>query len=225
MHRHHFADNGPYGQSYGFSSSYVCIRAVCMWIVMYVCESWITKKAEDWRIDTFKLLCWRRHLRVPWTTGRSNQSILKEVNSEHSLQGLMLEAPILWPPDAKSRVTGKDPDAGKDWGQEEKWVTGDERTGWLWLNGHEFEHTPGDTEGQGSPAFAVHGVTKIWTWLSDWTTKPPTTPIIIFIIFHFHCQNHSLFSIFFFLPWIHENEPLIYFPVWRHILPFEFSTL
>ena len=158
----------------------------------------LQKKAEDWRINTFKLWCWRRHLRVPCTTGRSNQSILKEVNSEHSLQGLMLEAPILWPPDAKSRVTGKDPDAGKDWGQEEKWVTGDERTGWLLLNGHEFEQTPGDTEGQGSLAFAVHGVTKSWTWLSDWTTKPPTTPIIIFTIFHFHCQNHSLFSIFFF---------------------------
>ena len=53
-------------------------------------------------------------LESPWTTGRSNQLILKEVNSEHSVQGLMLEAPILWPPDAKSLVIGKDPDAGKD---------------------------------------------------------------------------------------------------------------
>ena len=53
-------------------------------------------------------------MRVPWTTGRSNQLILKEANSEHSVQGLMLEAPILWPPDAKSLVIGKDPDAGKD---------------------------------------------------------------------------------------------------------------
>ena len=61
------------------------------------------------------------------------------------------EAPILWPPDVKSQLIGKDPDAGKDWRQEEKWVTEDEMVGWHhWLNGHEFEQTPGDTEGQGS---------------------------------------------------------------------------
>ena len=61
------------------------------------------------------------------------------------------EAPILWPPDVKSLLTGKDPDSVKDWGQEEKGVTKDEMVGWhRWLNGHEFQHAPGDSEGQGS---------------------------------------------------------------------------
>ena len=58
---------------------------------MYGCESWTIKKAEHWRIDAFELWCWRRLLRVPWTTRRSNQSILKEINSEYSLEGLMLK--------------------------------------------------------------------------------------------------------------------------------------
>ena len=69
------------------------------------------KKAERQRIYAFELWCWRRHLRVPWTARRSNQSILKEINPEYSLEGLMLK---LWPPDVKSRLTRKDPDAGKD---------------------------------------------------------------------------------------------------------------
>ena len=68
------------------------------------------------RTDAFELWFWRRLPRVPWTARRSNQSILKEMNPEYSLEGLELkaEAPILWPPDAKSQLTGKDPDAGKD---------------------------------------------------------------------------------------------------------------
>ena len=60
-------------------------------VIMYRCESWTIKKAEHWRIDTFELWCWRRLLRVPWTAGRSNQSILKEINPEYSLEGLMLK--------------------------------------------------------------------------------------------------------------------------------------
>ena len=69
------------------------------------------KKAEHRRTDAFKLWCWRRLSRVPWTERRSNQSNLKEINSEYSLEGLLL---ILWPPDAKSLLFGKYPDAGKD---------------------------------------------------------------------------------------------------------------
>ena len=81
------------------------------------------------------------------------------------------EAPIFWPPDAKSWLTGKDPDAGKDWGQEEKWVTEDEMVGYHHqLNGYEFEQTPGDSKGQGSLVFSSSWVTKSWTWLSDWIT-------------------------------------------------------
>ena len=83
---------------------------------MYGCESWTINKAEHQRIDAFKLWCWRRLLRVPWTARRSNQFILKEISPEYSLEGLMrkLKAPILWSPDVKSQLIGKDPDAGKD---------------------------------------------------------------------------------------------------------------
>ena len=82
------------------------------------------------------------------------------------------EAPILWSPDSKSWLVGKDPDAGKDWGQEEKGTTEDEMVGWhQWLNGHEFEQTPGDSEGQGSLACCSPWVHKVGTQLSDWTMK------------------------------------------------------
>ena len=92
-------------------------------------------------------------MRVPWTARRSNQSILKEMNPEYSLEGLILKLklPILWPPNAKSQLIGKDLDAGKDSRQEEKRGTEDEMVGWHHrLNGHEFEQTLGDGEGQGS---------------------------------------------------------------------------
>ena len=80
------------------------------------------------------------------------------------------EAPILWPPDVKSRLIGKDRDAGKDWGQEEKGTREDEMVGWHhWLNGHEFEQAPGDSEGQGSLACCSPWFAKSWTWLSNWT--------------------------------------------------------
>ena len=70
----------------------VCLaKAVVFLLVMYGCKSWTIKKAEHRRIDAFKLWCWRRLLRVPWTARRSNQSILKEINSEYSLEGLVLK--------------------------------------------------------------------------------------------------------------------------------------
>ena len=77
--RHYFADKDPSSQGYGF------------WVVMYGCESWTVKKAERRRIDAFEVWCWRRLLRVPWTARRSNQSILKEISPEYSLEGLMLK--------------------------------------------------------------------------------------------------------------------------------------
>ena len=67
------------------------VKAMAFPVVMYRCESWTIQKAEHWRTDAFKLSCWRRLLRVPWTARRSNQSILKEINSEYSLEGLMLK--------------------------------------------------------------------------------------------------------------------------------------
>ena len=122
----------------------VClVKAMVFPVVMYGYESWTIRKAECQRIDAFELWCWRRLLRVPWTTRKSNQSILKEISPECSLEGLMLklkQTPILWPPDAKSWLIWKDPDAGKDWRQEENGTTEDEMVGWHhWPNGHEFE--------------------------------------------------------------------------------------
>ena len=83
----------------------VClVKAMVFPGVMFGCESWTIKKADYQRIDAFELWCWGRLLRVPWTARRSNQLILKEINPENSLEGLMLkaEAPVLWPPDVKS---------------------------------------------------------------------------------------------------------------------------
>ena len=79
--RHHFADKGPYSQSYGFSNRYGC-------------ESWTIRKAGCQRIDALELWCWRRLLRVSWIARKSNQSILKEINTEHSLEGLMLKVKL-----------------------------------------------------------------------------------------------------------------------------------
>ena len=98
----------------------VClVKAMAFTGVVYGCESWTIKKAEHQRIDALKLWCWRRLLRVPWTARRSNQSILKEINLEYSLEGLIsvsaeAETPTFWPPDVKSRLIGKDSDARKD---------------------------------------------------------------------------------------------------------------
>ena len=83
----------------------VClVKAMVSPVVMYECESWTRKKAEHQRIDAFELWCWRRLLRVSWTARRSNQSILREISPECSLEGLMLKAetPVLWPLDVKN---------------------------------------------------------------------------------------------------------------------------
>ena len=92
------------------------------------------KKVERRRIDAFELWCWRRLLRVPWTARRSNQSILKEISpgcqSFIGRADAKAETPILWPPHAKRWLIGKDSDAGRDWGQEEKGTTEDEMAGW-----------------------------------------------------------------------------------------------
>ena len=130
---------------------------------MYGCESWTIKKAEHWRIDAFKLWCQRTHSKDserthcphPWTVRRSSSQTEKK-NQLWIFTGSIddeAEAPVLWPLDVKSQLTGKDPDAGKNRWQEEKGVTEDEMAGWHnWLNGYEFEQTPEDSEGQVSLA-------------------------------------------------------------------------
>ena len=108
------------------------IKTMVFPVVMYGCESWTIKKAERWWVDAFELWCWRRLLRVPWTARRSTQLVLKEINPEYSLERLMAEteAPIFWPPGVKSQLIGKDPVAGKHWGQEENGAREDEMVGW-----------------------------------------------------------------------------------------------
>ena len=117
---------------------------------MYGYKSWTIKKAECWRTDAFELRCWRRLLRVPWTSRRSTQSILKEINPEYS-KDADAEAPILWPSNMKNWFNRKNPDAGKSLRVEEKGKTEHEMVEWPhWLNGHEFEQTLGDDEVQGN---------------------------------------------------------------------------
>ena len=90
------------------------VKAMVFPVVMNGCESWTIKKAECQRIDAFELWYWKRLLRVPWTARRSNHSIPKEISPEYSLEGLMLKLPILWSPDAKNQLIGKDPNAAND---------------------------------------------------------------------------------------------------------------
>ena len=107
-------------------------------VAIYGCESWTKKKAEFWRIEAFELLCLESPL---------DRKEIKPVNPKGNQARIFIgrndaevEAPILWPPDAKNWLTGKDPDGGKDWRQEEKGMTEDEMVGWHHLlNGHEFE--------------------------------------------------------------------------------------
>ena len=106
------------------------VKAMVFPVVMYGCESWTVKKAERQRIDAFELWSWRRLLRVPWTARRSNQSILKEISPGCSLERLMLKLKLQYLATACEKLTHwKDPDAGRDWGQEEKGTTEDEMSG------------------------------------------------------------------------------------------------
>ena len=145
------------------------VKAMFFPIVMHGCEIWTIKRAKRWRIYYFELWCWRW---VPWTARRSNQSILKEISPECSLEGLKLKLKIQYfgHLDAKNWLIWKDPDAGKDW-RREKGTTEDEMIGWHhWLNGHESEQTREIVEDRKAWQAAVHGVTKSQTQLINWTT-------------------------------------------------------
>ena len=138
----------------------VCIvQAMVSPVVMYACESWIMQKAERQRIGAFELWCWRR-LESPLDS-KEIKPVKPKGNQPWTFTGRTdaeAEAPILWAPDTRSWLIGKDPEAGKDWGQEEK---EDEIIGWHHrLNGHEFEQTLRDSEGQGSLACCCHGVAE-----------------------------------------------------------------
>ena len=107
------------------------VKAMVFPVVMYGCESGTLKKAGCRRIDALELWCWRRLLRIPWTTRRSNQSILKEISPGISLEGMMLKLKLQYFGHLMQRVDSlENIDAGRDWRQEEKRMTEDEIAGW-----------------------------------------------------------------------------------------------
>ena len=147
-------------QSYVFSSCHVW-----MWELDHK-ESWMPKNWCFWTVVLRKTLespldC--KEIQPVYPKGNQSWIFIGRTDAE-------AEGPVLWPPDAKNWLIGKDPDAGKDWRQEEKGTTEDEMVGWHHqLDGHEFEQAAGVGDGQRSLACCSHGVAKIWTWLNDWT--------------------------------------------------------
>ena len=144
------------------------VKAMVFPKVTYCCERWTVKP----KIDAFELWCWRRFLRVPWTGSISNQSMLREINPEYSLEELMLELKfqyfghLMWTDDSLEVL-----DVGKDRGQKEKKASEDEIAGrHHWCNGHELGQTPGDGEGQGGLVCCSSWDHKE-TQLGDWTTR------------------------------------------------------
>ena len=186
--------------------------------VMYGCKSCTIYKAEHWRIDAFELWCWRRTLESPLDCKE-----VKPVNHKRNQSWIFFgrtdakaEALILWPPD-ENWLIGKDPDAGKDWRQEEKGTTEDELVGWHhWIDGHEFEQAPGTSDGQGNLAcYSLWGhkksdVTEGLNWLGDNGSNPkklvkrcwdfPGSSVVKTP--HFQCRGHR------FNPWL-GNKDLI----------------
>jgi len=151
----------------------VClVKAMVFPVVMYGCESWTIKKAEHRRIDAFELWCWRRLLRVPWTARRSNQSIIKEISPDYSLEGLMLKLKLQYfghlmritDSLEKTLMLGKIESKRRSGRQKKRWL--DSITDSMDMNLSKLRETVKD---RGAWYAAVHGAAKSWTRLSDWT--------------------------------------------------------
>ena len=164
----YFADKGPSSQSYGFSSSHVW-----MWELDYK-DSWSLKNWSFWTVvleKTLKSSLDFKEIKPVNPEGNQSQIFIGRTDAE-------AETLTLWPPDPKNSLTGKDPDAGKDWRQKETGMTDDGMVGWYhWLDGHEFEQAPGVDDGQGSLAcFSPWGHKESDTTEQLNWTRPSQTP-------------------------------------------------
>ena len=194
--RHYFANKGPSSQGHGFSR-----RHIWLWELEHK-EGWMPKNWCFWTVVLEKTL-----------ESPLDSKEIKPVNSKWNQPqiffgstGAEAEAPVLWPPDAKTRIIGMDSNAGKDWRQEEKGMTEDERVGWHHrLNGHEFEHAPGVGDGREAWCGAVHWVSMSQTGLRNWITKDlnPSCSFLFYELFVYIngrfslCFSYGLFSSFF----------------------------